>query len=210
MRILLFLLGLSFGMATSAEPDERKLLILGDSLSAAHGMALDQGWPALLQDRLDENGQTVRVVNASISGETTSGGLTRLPKLLEQHQPSIVMVELGANDALRGYPPTLIRNNIEQMVRLSQASGAEVILLGITVPVNYGTAYRDQFAAVYDEVAAQYRVRMHPFFLDGVATDPDLMLADGIHPNPKAQPIILETVWTLLHPVLDGLATSQG
>lgn len=168
-------------------------------------MALDQGWPALLQDRLDSEGQAVRVVNASISGETTSGGLTRLPKLLDQHQPSIVMVELGANDALRGYPPTLIRKNVEQLVQLSQASGAEVILLGITVPVNYGAAYRDQFAAVYDEVAAQYGVRMHPFFLEGVATNPELMLSDGIHPNPAAQPIILDTVWPLLAPVIEAL-----
>ncbi|SFX19958.1 arylesterase [Marinospirillum alkaliphilum] len=183
------------------------LLVMGDSLSAAYNIPADSGWVSLLEQRLQQQGlnhqgQPWRVVNASVSGETTSGGLTRLPALLRQHQPQIVLLELGANDGLRGQPIPRIHNNLNQMIRMSRDQGAEVLLLGILLPPNYGPRYTDQFAALYPELAAANRLPLVPFLLAGVADQPGLMQQDGLHPTAEAQAIILDNVWPKLYPLL--------
>ncbi len=179
------------------------ILIVGDSLSAGYGMALDQSWPNLLQQRLDNQGHSYRVFNSSISGDTTQGGLARFPRLLEKHQPGIVIIELGANDGLRGISVDITRNNFTQMIERSISMGATVILTGIRLPPNYGQAYTEKFHAMYAEMAERYGLLLVPFLMEGVALDPDLMQDDGIHPNAQAQPALLENVWTVLEPALD-------
>ncbi|HKM14826.1 MAG TPA: arylesterase [Marinospirillum sp.] len=183
------------------------ILVMGDSLSAAYNIPTQTGWVALLEQRLLKqhlkNEQSWQLVNASISGETTSGGLTRLPALLRQHQPSIVLLELGANDGLRGLPPSLINNNLEKMLALSQQSGAKVMLLGILLPPNYGPAYLAKFENIYPKLAQQHQLPLVPFLLEGVADKPELMQEDRLHPTAQAQPLILETVWLELEALLN-------
>lgn len=173
------------------------LLILGDSLSAGYGITLEKSWPSLLQQQLkgDVTTQNIQVVNASISGETTSGGKNRLPRLLQQHQPQWLVIELGANDALRGQDLRMTQKNLATMIELSQQQNIEVMLLGIRLPTNYGPAYDRQLQTVYAKLAKQYGLVFDPFFLEDVALDPDLMQADGLHPNEAAQPLILERLW---------------
>lgn len=178
------------------------ILVMGDSLSAAYNLPASAGWVSLLEERL-KNQTNWQVVNASISGETTSGGLTRLPRLLRQHQPDLVLLELGANDGLRGLPPKLISNNLEKMLTLSQESGAKVMLIGILLPPNYGSAYLAQFEQTYPNLAKKHQLPLVPFLLEGVADKPSLMQADGLHPTAEAQPIILETVWLELKALLN-------
>ncbi len=182
--------------------------MLGDSLSAGKGLDLPDTWAALLQNRLDKQGYGYKVVNASISGDTTGNGLKRLPRALQIHQPEIVLIELGGNDGLRGISIDRMQNNLEKMIVKSQETGAEVVLAGILIPPNYGDDYTAEFAAVYPALAEQYDTALIPFFMEGVALDSDLMMADGIHPNKPAQPILLETVWTTLQPVLEGAASA--
>ena len=182
---------------------ERVLLVLGDSLSAGYMMPLDQAWPNLLEDRLESDDSPWRVVNASISGETTQGGRARLPGLLGRHQPDMVIIELGGNDGLRGFNAEITRNNLAAMIEASQAAGAEVLLAGIRLPPNYGPRFTERFEAIYPELAARYDALLVPFFMEGVALDPELMLSDGIHPNAKAQPRLLENVWNVLGPALE-------
>mgnify|MGYP000412061668 CR=1 FL=1 len=195
--------------ATAAAAERPVLLIMGDSLSAAYGIEQQAGWVSLLQARLDGKAQ---VVNASISGETSSGAAARLPELLRQHQPDIVVLELGGNDGLRGLPPGQFAANMADMVEASQAAGAEVLLLGIDIPPNYGQAYRDAFTAVYTRLADDYDLPLVPFLLEGVALDESLMQADGIHPTAAAQPRILDNVWPQLAPLLkaNGAAVAQA
>lgn len=181
----------------------RTILIVGDSLSAAHNIPLDAGWPQLLQQRLSRRHCDYRVVNASISGETTSTGRHRLPALLKAHHPAIVIIELGANDGLRGLSLSHMRDNLAAMIRASQASGARVLLLGIELPVNYGPVYRDRLRQVYKELAARYHTALLPFLLQGVALDPSLMQEDGLHPTAAGEPKVLENVWTVLKPLLN-------
>jgi acyl-CoA thioesterase-1 len=181
------------------------ILVLGDSISAAYGMSLEQGWVALLETRLAEQSEPRRVINASISGETTAGGLRRLPALLEQHQPQLVIIELGANDGLRGYPIGRFRTNLESLVVLSQQSGARVILLPMEIPPNYGARYTSDFRNTFVAVAGTTNSTLAPFILDGVATNPGLMQPDGLHPKAEAQPLILENV---LPSVLETLEKS--
>lgn len=176
--------------------------MLGDSLSAAYNMDVQQGWVALLQQRLKQRDLPYHVVNASISGDTTAGGLARLPRLLAEHRPQVVIVELGGNDGLRGLPPEETRRNLSAIVARARAAGAKVLLLGVELPPNYGTRFNERFRRVYREVAAEHGVPLVPFVLEGVATDPALMQPDGIHPNAAAQPRILENVWPLLAPLL--------
>jgi acyl-CoA thioesterase-1 len=183
---------------------ERTVLILGDSLSAAYGMEVQESWPSLLQQRFDEDGYDWRVFNSSIAGDTTQGGLTRLPRLLENQAPAVVLIELGGNDGLRGLPLDVTRGNLQQMIDLSRAAGAEVILCEILIPPNYGPAYTERFTGLFHELAAQEGVTLLPFILADVALDPALMLDDGIHPNAAAQPVILEAVWGVLEPLLIG------
>lgn len=178
------------------------ILILGDSLSAAYGMEISQAWPSLLQDRLTDNGSVYRVFNSSITGDTTQGGLARLPRLLKKHQPDIVLVELGGNDGLRGISIDVTRENLSSMIRLSQQSGASVILAEMRIPPNYGRTYSEKFNANYDMLAGQFDIVLLPFLLQDIALQEGLMQADGIHPTAIAQPIILEKVWTVLQPLL--------
>ncbi|TAN05484.1 MAG: arylesterase [Rhodanobacteraceae bacterium] len=174
------------------------ILLLGDSLSAAQNIQLDAAWPALLQKRLADMRPPRRLVNASISGETTASGLARLPGLLKQYRPKLVILELGANDGLRGLPLAEIRTNLVAMVKQSEASGAKVLLLGIELPVNYGPRYRDGLRAIYADLARQYRTGLVPFLLQGIALHPELMQADGLHPTAAAQPLVLDNVWAAL------------
>ncbi|WP_252107276.1 MULTISPECIES: arylesterase [unclassified Halomonas] len=176
------------------------LLVMGDSLSAAYGIEQDQGWVRLLERRLEDEAQ---VVNASISGETTGGGLERFENVLDQHAPDIVLLELGGNDGLRGLPPTQMRENLAGMIEQSQSADAQVLLLGIDIPPNYGQAYRDAFTGVYRTLADEYDVTLLPFLLEGIALDRAMMQSDGIHPTAEAQPLILENVWPLLEPLLE-------
>ena len=176
------------------------LLVVGDSLSAAYGIERDAGWVALLAERVAHRAE---VVNASISGETTGGGATRLPELLRQHDPDIVLLELGGNDGLRGLPPSQMSANLEGMIEKSQAAGAQVLLLGIDIPPNYGDAYRQAFTGVFRELADTHEVPLVPFLLEGVALDPGLMQDDGIHPTAEAQPRLLDNVWPSLVPLLE-------
>ncbi|MFN2411154.1 MAG: arylesterase [Halomonas sp.] len=175
------------------------LLVMGDSLSAAYNIERDESWVALLEERLQGD---ANVVNASISGETTSGGVQRFDELIGQHAPEIVLLELGGNDGLRGLPPQQMQANLATMIESSQAADAEVLLLGIDIPPNYGEAYREAFTSVYDNLAEEYDVALVPFLLEGVATDDALMQSDGIHPTAEAQPIILETVWETLEDIV--------
>lgn len=165
-------------------------------------MTLEEGWVALLQARLVESGYEYEVVNASISGDTTQGGRARLPRALELHQPSIVILELGGNDGLRGIPVEVLRSNLETMVEASRGAGAEVLLLGIQIPANYGPSYTEALRSSYGELAAREGVGLVPFFMEGVALDPELMQADGIHPNAAGQTRLLENVWSELQPML--------
>jgi len=185
-----------------ARADPPVILVVGDSLSAAYGIRLEQGWVSLLQRRLEAEGYGYRVVNASTSGETTGGALARLPRALERHRPAIVVLELGANDGLRGLPISQVRANFDAMLQLSRAAGARILLIGMHIPPNYGPAYTSAFDSMYRELAPADDPPLVPFLLDGVALDDSLMQADGLHPNAAAQPRLLDTVWPKLKPLL--------
>ncbi|WP_336041969.1 arylesterase [Acinetobacter dispersus] len=174
----------------------KTILILGDSLSAGYGIDVKQGWVQLLQQRLDQQyPKQHKVVNASVSGETTSGALARLPKLLQTYKPKVVVIELGGNDGLRGQPPQMIQKNLAQLVQLSQKQKANVLLFGMKIPPNYGTAYSTAFENNYKIVSQQYKAKLLPFFLEGVAGQKHLIQNDQIHPNAKAQPIMLNVAY---------------
>jgi len=190
------------GTATAAPGP---LLVLGDSLSSAHGIAPESGWVHLLEGRLKQSADPRAVVNASISGETTAGGLQRLPSLIAQHKPAIVIVELGANDGLRGLPLAEIRANLTRIITASRDAGAKVVLIGIELPINYGPQYRDGLRSLYRDLAGEFNLPLVPFLLDGVALDPDLMQDDGLHPRAEAEPRVLENVWKVLEPALKVL-----
>lgn len=204
---LCLLLSVPIGQAQAAE----KLLVLGDSISAAYGIDEAQGWVQLLRDRLAQGGgEPIEVVNASISGETSSGGLARLPRLLAEHSPRWLIVELGGNDGLRGYPPQALARNLQQMVKLATEEGAEVLLLGMRMPPNYGRAYTEAFAAVYPKVAEAERVPLVPFFLEPVALLEGAMQTDGIHPTAAAQPALLDHVWPCVQLLLGQTVDEQS
>lgn len=204
MRRFLSLLLLLFGIAATAQAaPARTVLVLGDSLSAAHNIATEQGWVHLLQARLDKMVPPWAVVNASISGETSLSGRNRLPALLATYRPEVVVIELGANDGLQGLPLDRLRDNLAAMVNAAQAAHARVLLLGIELPVNYGPQYRDGLRAVYAGLAQQEHVALLPFLLDGVALDSALMQADGLHPTAAGESKVLENVWGALQPLLN-------
>jgi len=197
------LLLLLFGIAATVQAaPARTVLVLGDSLSAAHNIATEQGWVHLLEVRLGKMVPPWAVVNASISGETSLSGRNRLPALLATYRPGVVVIELGANDGLRGLPLNQLRDNLTAMISAAQATHAKVLLLGIELPVNYGPQYRDGLRAVYADLAKQKHVALLPFLLDGVALDPALMQADGLHPTAAGEPKVLENVWRVLQPLL--------
>jgi acyl-CoA thioesterase-1 len=204
-----FTLGMTSLMAAGlshAQNDARpRLLVVGDSLSAEYGLKRGSGWVQLLQERIDQNKLTFRVVNASISGDTTSGGRSRLPALLKQHTPQVVVIELGGNDALRGLPLDMTRANLSAMAQAAQAAGARVLLLGMEMPPNYGARYAQEFRDLYTTVAREHKAALLPFFLKGVADGADPLQwfqSDRIHPNEKAQPLMLDNVWPALRPLL--------
>ncbi len=178
------------------------VLVYGDSLSAAYGLPRDAGWAALLEHRLDHRRPSYRVVNASVSGETSAGGLTRLPAVLKLHRPSIVILALGANDGLRGLPPAQTARNLKAMIDAAHRAGARTLLVGMRLPPNYGSAYTRKFHALYETVARDRKVPLVPFLLAGMATRPELFQADGLHPVAAAQPVLLENVWRGLEPML--------
>jgi acyl-CoA thioesterase-1 len=191
------------GAARAARP--QKILVVGDSLSAEYGLQRGSGWVALLATRLAKEHPEASVVNASISGDTTSGGLVRLPALLRQHQPTLVVLELGGNDALRGLPLDTSRSNLTEMARLAKAANARVLILGMQIPPNYGRSYGERFVAMFDEVARSQGAALVPFMLKGVADGPQaeqMFQADRIHPVASAHPIILGNVWPVLEPLL--------
>lgn len=181
---------------------DHTILVFGDSLSAAYGIRPEQGWVALLTQRLQAQGYGYRIVNASVSGETTSGGVERLPRALKLHSPEMVILELGANDGLRGLPLDETRANLEQMVREAQRARARVLILGIRIPPNYGPRYTEAFARIFPEIANQYHLPLVPFLLEKVALDPTRMQPDGMHPNELGEPPVLDTVWPVLEPLL--------
>lgn len=178
------------------------MLVFGDSLSAAYGLASSQGWVHLLGERIAQAKLPWQVVNASISGETTAGGLRRLPGDLQRHKPSVVLIALGANDALRGQPVAAIRANLERMIQLARAAKAEPVLAGIMIPPNYGIDYAREFAGLYPALARRHKLRLVPFLLDGIADKPELFLPDQLHPGAAAQPRIVENVWPAVEPLL--------
>ncbi len=179
------------------------ILILGDSLSAGYGIDVDQSWAALLQQRLEEQGYEHRVVNASISGETTEGGATQVENAIETFSPALIILALGGNDGLRGFPPARIKENLSNIAVKAKASGADVVLLGIRIPTNYGARYTSAFEAVYPEVAEELDILWIEFFMEGVALNDDLLQEDRIHPNAKAQPVLLDNAWPIIRATLD-------
>ena len=197
---LLFLLLAGTTLPLPARAEAPGILVLGDSLSAGYGLLAGEGWVDLLQRRLADRGYPHRVVNASISGDTTRGGLARLPRALTIHDPSILIIELGGNDGLRGIPVDEFRGNLEQMIELGQAAGAEVVVAGIRLPPNYGPGYSQKFQDA--QAAAASEIVFVPFILEGVALEPGMVQADGIHPTAAAQPRMLDNVWEGLGPVI--------
>jgi acyl-CoA thioesterase-1 len=193
----LFCLLMSFYSWAQTSP---VILVLGDSLSAEYGLARGTGWVHLLEQQLEKDKSPWTVFNASISGETSSGGISRLPSLLTQKQPGIVMIELGANDALRGLPIAQTETNLRKMIQMSKKTGARVLLFGIQIPTNYGQSYTTQFKNLYQQLANEEQIELLPFFLEGVATKPELFQADRLHPNIKAQSILFKNVWGSMTP----------
>lgn len=181
----------------------KTIMILGDSLSAGYGLNPQQSWVVLLQQRLDQQQpKQHKVINASVSGETTSGALARLPKLLQTHKPDVVVIELGGNDGLRGQPPQMIQKNLAQLIQQSQKSKATVILLGMKIPPNYGAAYSQVFEKNYQILSQQYKIKLHPFFMNGIAGNKNLMQKDLIHPNASAQKTLLDNAYPLIKAAL--------
>jgi len=179
------------------------VLVFGDSLSAGFGIDVDQSWTALLQSRLQRQGYEHRVVNASISGETTEGGASRIQSTIDRFDPSVVILELGGNDGLRGFPPERMRRNLRTIIETSKAAGAAVVLLGIRIPTNYGPRYTKAFEKVYRDLATELDVPWIEFFMDNVAMNEDLMQDDGFHPNARAQPILLNNAWPIIQQALE-------
>jgi acyl-CoA thioesterase-1 len=200
----LFVCACALMVATvSAKAETPVILVFGDSISAGYGLEhVEQGWVELLRTRLKTQGYVYQLINASVSGETTAGGVARLPRALQLHSPKIVIIELGGNDGLRGLPIAQMRANLAQMAQISAAAGAKVLLLGMRMPPNYGPEFTQQFHAVFTDVARDKQTALLDFLLDGTALDPNLIQADDIHPNAAAQPILLNNVWPVLQPLL--------
>jgi len=188
----------------------RIILVVGDSLSAAYGIPVEQGWVALLQQRLDAGDYPYRLVNASISGDTTANARARLPAALAEHAPAVVMLALGGNDGLRGLSLAEMKTNLVAMIEDARAAGARVLLIGVQLPPNYGPRYTQGFEAIYRELAADCELSLLPSLVDGIGTERALMQADGLHPNVDAQPLIRDRIWTALLPLLDRTAANDN
>jgi acyl-CoA thioesterase-1 len=188
--------------ATSAHSASKTLLVLGDSLSAEYGLARGTGWVPLLEKRLKADNLDVKVVNASISGDTTSGGRARLQPLLDKHKPDVLVLELGANDALRGLPIAATEDNLRTIIESSGKTGAKVLLVGMQIPPNYGAEYATRFSGLFPKLAKEYKLPLVPFFLAPLLERPDLFQSDRMHPTAEAQPLLLDTIWPRLQPML--------
>lgn len=199
--ILFCLLWLNHSIAMSS-PAPNKVLIVGDSISAAYGIDVEKGWVSLLASKITQENLPYQVINASISGDMTSNGLIRLPKLLKTHKPDVVVIELGGNDGLRGLPIRVIRTNLQRLIQLSKDSQARVLLAGMRIPPNYGSRYTRAFHQVYQDLAEQYEIELIPFLLEGIGDNSQLMQSDGIHPTADAQPLIVQLVWPRIKPLL--------
>lgn len=199
MRKLLVILVLLFSCAAQAAP---VILVFGDSLSAAYGIPADKGWVALLDQQIRQRHPGYRVINASISGETTSGGRFRIKQALAEYQPSVVILELGANDGLRGLPLGVASANLDAIIMACRSRKARVLLAGMRLPPNYGPAYASGFARMYEQIAQRHKIPLLPFLLEGFADKPELFQADGLHPTAAAQPLIMERIWMYLQPLL--------
>ena len=186
------------------------VLVIGDSLSAGYGIEVDQSWTTLLQSRLQSQGYEYRVVNASISGDTTEGGASRIAAALDNFSPQLVILELGGNDGLRGIPTDRMKDNLTSIIEASQTTGASVIMLGIRIPTNYGARYTAAFEAVYRDLAEQHRIPWVEFFMEGVALNKELMQEDGIHPNAEAQSLLLDNAWPVVSEALASRAVNQA
>ncbi|MCK6263892.1 multifunctional acyl-CoA thioesterase I/protease I/lysophospholipase L1 [Vibrio sp. ZSDE26] len=193
------LFSLIFIFSFSAVANSSTLLVLGDSLSAGYNMPIEKAWPSLLSEALEKHNKTIQVVNGSISGDTTGNGLSRLPQLLEQHKPDYVLIELGANDGLRGFSPKLVSNTLTDLISITKQSNASPILMQIRIPPNYGKRYSNAFYQMYPKIAEQENIPIIPFFLEHVVIKPEWMMDDGLHPKPEAQPWIAEFVATSLY-----------
>jgi acyl-CoA thioesterase I len=220
LKVRLAALNVSFGLAFAAAsipltvhaanaPEAAKpvIVVLGDSISAEYGLPRDTGWVALLRQRLANERIDYSVANASISGDTTSGGRARMPELMQRLKPSIVIVELGANDALRGVPLATTEDNLRTIIEQAQQGHAKVVLIGMYVPPNYGPDYTQKFHGLYGKLAQEFHVQLVPFLLAGIADKPDMFQADQMHPNQQAQPVLLDNVWPTLKPLLHGASS---
>jgi acyl-CoA thioesterase-1 len=199
-RFLTLLLILASADLLAAEPPT--VIVFGDSLSAGYGIDVDQSWTALLQSRLNAQGYEHRVINASISGETTEGGKTRIGAALGNFDPDLVILELGGNDGLRGFPPEVMKGNLREIIETTRSAGSSIVLLGIRIPTNYGPRYTAAFENVYRELAEELDIPWIEFFMEGVALNESLMQDDGIHPNAEAQPILLDNAWPIIREAL--------
>ena len=197
-RLILFLTMVTLPLTASA----KSIVVLGDSISAAYGIEVQQGWVALLQKRLADQHSPYIIHNESISGDTSAGGLARLEAALIKHRPDLLLLELGANDGLRGLSPQALKNNLTEIVKRSEKSGAKVLLLAMKIPPNYGKRYIEMFYNIYPELSKELQAPYVPFILEDVALKPELMQADGLHPNALAQPIVAEKIWGYLQPLL--------
>lgn len=194
-RIMLITLILFSSLFSSSSFADQRILVWGDSLSAAYGIPVEQGWVNLMSEEL---GEPFEVINGSISGETTQGGRTRLPRALEDHKPNYVLIELGANDGLRGIPPNVTKINLDKMIQAAQQANAKVILLGMKIPPNYGATYSEKFEAVFTDLAEEYKLPFIPFFLEGIIENYDYLQADELHPTASAQPLLLKKVLPMI------------
>jgi acyl-CoA thioesterase I len=200
--LMAWLLVAASGTGLAATAPAPVILVFGDSLSAGYGLRVEQGWVSLLAQKIEREGYGFRVVNASVSGETSAGGLARLPRALSVQHPRIVVLELGANDGLRGLPLDQTRDNLDQMIALLHSQHIAVLLLGLRLPPNYGERYTSGFMAMYQGLADKHHIALLPFLLENVALTPALMQADGLHPNERGQPLLLDNVWPKLEPLL--------
>lgn len=202
LLLLLIVCFLLWGVAAQAAQSGPVILVFGDSLSASYGIPADSGWVPLLEQRVHQKKPGYRVVNASISGETTSGGRYRIEQVLAEHRPAVVILELGVNDGLRGLPLDAATSNLNAIITACRNRKARVLLIGMRLPPNYGSAYAAKFQAIYQQAAQRHKIPLLPFLLEGFAGNPELFQADGLHPTAAAQPLIMERVWKLLQPML--------
>ena len=199
IRFILLIMGILMSNAIKAQDN---ILILGDSLSAGYGLKVEKNWVTLLQQRLNQQYPDYKIINASISGDTTANGLNRLPAALKLSQPKIIMIELGANDGLRGLPLGYTKNKLEKIIKASQQQTSQILLLGMKIPPNYGKKYTQAFAEIFPQLAQQYDLSLVPFMLEGVSGNPKYIQTDGLHPNAQAQALILDNIWPYLQTLL--------